>query len=167
MKQLFFAAALLVSATSFATTGIKSYVVTKATFAASHVVNPGRGNVVLNYDTSTITLEVQKLTPCKPGQLCSQIAYMPLFVELPITSIETDSCGIRRVTASKDQRPVDGDLQTITVIDPSEMTCQTFVAVLPEATYETNYVDRRNGKDVVDTSKMTLQELKKIIFVAQ
>jgi hypothetical protein len=167
MKQLFVAAALLVSATSFAATGIHNYVVTESKFAPSHVAHPGHGVVTLNYDNSTIKLVVEKVTPCTPGGLCSQVKLAPLTAELTITSIETDSCGIHRVIAKHDMRPVDGQLEQITVIDPSEMTCKTFVAVLPEATYLTTFVNRRTGKDVTDTSKMTLQETSKMTFTAQ
>lgn len=167
MKQLFFTAALLVSATSFAATGIHNYVVTEATFAPSHVTNPGHAAVTLNYDNGTVKMVVERLAPCSAAGFCAPVMLSPLIVELKIASIETDSCGIHRVIAKEDMRPVDGALEQITVIDPSELTCQTFVAVLPEATYLTSFVDRLHGTDVTDTSKMILRDTAKMTFTAQ
>jgi len=162
MKSLFFASVLLVSLTSLAMDdaatpqGVLSFTVKSAEFSPNHVQNPGAAFLEVNYTDSTVTLTVQKKRICGPGGICAQFIPVPLVITLPITGIEVDSCNVKHITALKDSRPVDGALQKFTVLEPSQITCKTFVEVLPEATYETHHTSRVNGGDVVDVSQMSL-----------
>lgn len=160
MKQLFFAAVLALSAGSFAanshiSTGTLQYKVTSGDYSPAHLANPGAGTLTVDYVASKVTLQVEDKPACKPGMACPQ--YIRIFkVELPITAIETDGCGIDHITASHDQRPVDGSLKKITVSDTRNMTCR--MLAFPTAEYETKYFDRMGGKEVTNISKMKLQE---------
>jgi hypothetical protein len=161
MKKLLLIAGLFLASTTYAAsnfTGTVELNVVNATYAPAHAMNPGKGSLTLNYDKHTVRLMVVRNgNPCPAGMLCTLEMPAPLIVELPITSIDVDSCGIKHVVARKDLRPVDGALEQITVSDStSKLTCLTFVQGVPEATYETRYFNRRTGQEVVDQSKMVL-----------
>lgn len=164
MKQLLFAVTVFAAAVSFAdSSSVKEnytriFEVTSAKYAKNHIVNPGQGNIALDYVNQSVTLTIQKLSGCKT-LICPKNMMMPLVVTVPITSITTDSCGIHTVTAQIDERPVDGGLKQIVILDPSEITCQTFVEVLPKAKYVTKHYDRFDSKQVVSTSKMVLKDI--------
>lgn len=163
MKNIIFVAALLLSATSFAKSqkpaGVIEFAVTKAVFSKAHISNPGAATITVDYSNSKARLMVVSESTCPVGMACAIAMPAPLIVELPITSVESDDCGIVTVTAQQDSRPVDGSLQELKVTDASQMTCKTFIAVFSEAHYKTSYYDRRNGKKVEDVSKMTLAKV--------
>ena len=136
--------------------GVLQYKVIQAKYASVHVQNATRANLVLNYDKSEVSLNIEVAFHCPGGNICAQVMPVPVQVELPIISIKTDGCGIRIVTAQLDRRASDGDLQQIKISDPSQMTCRTFLAVQPKATYTTTYFDRLDGKTVTEQSTMLL-----------
>lgn len=162
MKNLFLAITFLIGAVSTAAEstekaqGVLQYKVTEAKYASVHVQNATRAQLVLNYDKSEVSLNIKVAFDCPDGRICAQVMPVPVQVELPIVSVQTDMCGIRTVTAMRDSRPVDGELQQIKIIDPSKMTCRTFVAVQPKATYVTSYFDRLDGVTVTNKSTMLL-----------
>ena len=164
MKNLFLAITLLIGAFSIAAEpasapkaqGVLQYKVTEAKYASVHVQNATRAELVLNYDKLEVSLNIKVAFHCPDGRICAQVMPVPVQIELPIVGIETDMCGIRTVTAMLDDRPADGELQQIKIIDPSKMTCRTFVAVQPKATYVTSFYDRLDGKTVTNKSTMLL-----------
>lgn len=162
MKNLFLAITLLIGAVSTAAEaekkaqGVLQYNVTGAKYASVHVQNASRAQLVLNFDKAEVSLNIKVAFNCPDGRVCAQVMPVPVQVELPIVSIVTDMCGIRTVTAEFDNRVADGELQQIKVTDPSQMTCRTFVAVQPKATYVTSYFDRLDGKTVTNKSTMLL-----------
>jgi len=160
MKKIVMLALFSVSAVAFAAQqksgqGILEYKVTSAKYAKGHVLNPQDGMLTLDYTNQKVRLVVTEKTICAKGMMCAQMI-KTLTVDLPITGVETDNCGIRHVVAAQDQRPVDGIMQKLTVSDPSDMTCKTFVAVTPNASYESAYVNRKDGKSVQEISTMEL-----------
>lgn len=161
MKSLFFTAAILLSATVFAQneklSGLREFNIVKSDFAASHAAETGDGSLTIDFTKSSVKLFVTRKHTCPPNMMCAQFMPAPLIVELPITSLKTDSCGIHTIVAREDKRPVDGSLSVMTIKDATDMTCKTLVAVANEASYQTSYVDRVKGKDVTATSKMILQ----------
>ncbi len=136
--------------------GVLQYKVTEAKYASVHVQNATRAQLVLNYDKLEVSLNIKVAFHCPDGRICAQVMPVPVQVKLPIVSVQTDLCGIRTVTALLDGRPVDGELQQIKIIDPSNMTCRTFVAVQPKATYVTSFYDRIDGITVTNQSTMLL-----------
>lgn len=172
MKSLLLAITFLLgmvtSAAEFAqkAQGVLEYKVTQARYASVHVQNASRASLVLNYDKSEVFLNIEVAFHCPDGRICAQVMPVSIQVALPIISIKTDNCGIRTVTAQLDRRASDGDLQQIKISDPSEMTCRTFVAVQPKATYTTIYVDRFDGNTITDQSTMLLA-LKSINITTQ
>lgn len=162
MKNLFLTITFLIGAISTAAEsakkaqGVLQYKVTEAKYAFVHVQNATRAQLILNYDNLEVSLNIKVAFHCPDGRICAQVMPVPIQVELPIIDIETDMCGIRTVTAMLDGRPADGELQQIKIIDPSKMTCRTFVAVQPKATYVTSFYDRLDGKTVTNKSTMLL-----------
>lgn len=168
MKNIIFAATMLITAVSFAKTvkpsGIVEYKVKEATYSSEHVQNATRAKLVLNYDKSTLALSIQVAFHCPEGRICAQVMPVPVQIELPIVAVTNDGCGIRSVTAKLDKRPADGSLQLIRVTDTSNMLCK--ILVEPTATYITSYYDRANGKIVTDESKMLLALIVKAAGIA-
>lgn len=162
MKSLFLAITFLMGAVSTAADsekkaqGVLQYKVTGAKYASAHVQNATRAQLVLNYDKAEVSLNIKVAFNCPDGRVCAQVMPVPVQVELPIISIDTDMCGIRTVLAELDNRPADGELQQIKIVDPSQITCRTFVAVQPKATYITSYYDRLDGQTVTNKSTMLL-----------
>ncbi len=160
MKKLLFTASLFMSAAAMAVSlkpiATSEFVVTSAIYAPNHVTNAGAGKLTVDYANKKMRLVVEREMTCPENMKCAAVMPAPLVIELPITSVQTDSCGIHHVTAKRDMRPADGNLQQLTVDDSAAMTCKTLVAVIPEAQYMTSYYDRRGGKEVKDISKMTL-----------
>lgn len=159
MKQFVLLTILSVGAIAFAkpqkSAGVLEFEIKSAQYAQSHVQDALNGQITLNYTEKKVNLYVREKSKCPSNMFCAQVV-KALSVELPITSIETDDCGVRHVTALKDERPVDGIMQKITVSDPTKMTCRTFAPVFPKATYETAFVDRLKGKTVKAVSTMDL-----------
>lgn len=162
MKNLFLAVTFLIGAVSTASESVKrpqgvlQYKITEAKYASVHVQNATRAQLVLNYDLSEVSLNIKVAFHCPDGRICAQVMPVPVQVHLPIVSVHTDLCGIRTVTAMLDDRLVDGMLQQIRITDPSKMTCRTFIAVHPKATYVTSFYDRNDGKTVTNQSTMIL-----------
>ena len=161
MKQIFFTATLLISlmaaAGSDSPTGARNFKITSATFDPVHIEHPGQGTLSIDYEAGLVTLDVVRAINCPAGRMCIQVMPMPLSIELPITSIKTDDCGIHHVVASVDMRPADGELQQLSVDDPSDLTCQTLVAVIPQAQYLTASYSRINSEPVKNVSTMRLE----------
>lgn len=87
------------------------------------------GNIEIDFLDNTVTLRLQPAMPnCE--HICIQMMPGPIEISLPIVSIESDRCGNIFYTALQDQRPVDGNKETIQVIDHRLNRCPTF-AILP------------------------------------
>ena len=121
MKQILFVAALILSAASFARTQmpapVSEFLVTKAEYSKAHIGAPGAGTVSVDYSMSEVRLVVLSESNCTTGMVCTAQMPASLTVQLPIKSIETDSCGIQTIKAELDSRPADGYLQQLTVTD--------------------------------------------------
>jgi hypothetical protein len=160
MKSFFFAAILAAGSLALANqdhTRLSNIV--NPQFSESHLTGKVSGTVEVNYAEKTVTMHAAGIhgADCKPGMICPQYLIIKnLNVTLPIVSIETNSCGILVVTAAKDERPVDGALQTLTVEDASHITCQTFVKYVEKATYMTSFFNRLDGKEEKVESTMDL-----------
>lgn len=161
MKLLFFTTLLLMSLLATAGTNtplaVKNFKITSANYDPAHIVRAGEGTLTVDYTAAVVRLEIVRSMFCPANKMCAQVMPMPLSVELPIKSMQTDSCGIHHVVAAVDQRPVDGDLQQLSVDDPTDITCQTFVAVIPQAQFLTSFYDRINGGVVKNVSTMQLE----------
>ncbi len=156
MKQILFAAVLALSTVSFAQqskvkTNVREFTV------SSVPVNQGQvtGTIKVDYAASMMKVDLQLAPSCRAGQMCAQILRV-FQAELPIKSVKNDTCNIHTVTALEDKRPVDGMLKKLVLTDVADMTCKTLMAVYPEATLDTAYVNRMDGKSVTETKKMVL-----------
>lgn len=86
---------------------------------------------------SVITLELNEQWECPTNLNCAMVMPEPRVIQLPLTKKYHDSCGSLVYEAAVDKRPVDGNLEIITVYDHRSNTCPTFVP-LPDThvTYE-------------------------------
>ncbi len=158
MKMFAFASALLLSTMSFASTGSHIFKIKDAKFDPKlGLKNDAPGSITVNYDEQTVYMLVARPgVPCAEDRNCPVGMPAPLIVKLPITSIKTDNCGINTVIAQKDQRPVDGILQKIQLVDATDATCQFFRAPDQPATYQSRGVNMLTGKETKTNSKMLL-----------
>ncbi len=156
MKQVLFAVILTMSAVSFAQhSKIKNDV---REFSVSSVpAGQGQvsGTIKVDYAKSMMSVNVRIAPYCAPQTMCSHVQRL-YKAELPIKSVNNDSCNIHTVTALQDKRPADGMLEKLTLKDVADITCKTLIAVSPEASLETSYVDRQNGKTITEITKMVL-----------
>jgi len=83
------------------------------------------GGFTINLEEKTISLVLNRKWFCPPNALCSMQMPAPMVIELPIISMEKDSCNIVRYIAKKDLRPVDGAMKVIRITDVTNSTCPT------------------------------------------
>lgn len=160
MKSLLLSLTVLLSSfSSFAQSseGNLEFVVTgESQFSENHVKNPGAARINVNFAESKATLTVEERYYCPPNMICATVMPAPVVVELPITAIEDAGCGIRMITASRDDRPVDGINQVLQIEDATQMTCPTFAPYKAKASYTTQVFDRMQGFEVKSESTMVI-----------
>lgn len=104
--------------------------------------------VEVNFVQDYLMIELMLPWRCPPNALCAMVMPMRGFqVENFVESV--DACGSIVYEATKDDRPVDGSYEKITVIDNRSNYCPTFRMLEPtRVEYEVKYFDRINGKAV-------------------
>lgn len=159
MKSLLLLASLVLGSAVQANVqreGVINFNVVNAEYAKSHVRSAGDATVSVNYKNSTVKLFIEERhVPCAPNMLCAAVMPSPVEIELPIVSLDVDSCGVKHVVAKRDLRPVDGALQVITVVDPTLESLCTF-PIQASATYESRFYSRMTSQEIVALSKLTL-----------
>ncbi len=96
------------------------------------------GSILINLDENMIQLVLREVVECRAGMAC--IALAPTIVdniEVKLVSQTVDSCGAVTYIGEKDQTPVDGLKQTVTVVDNRYMTCEIPVLHMTSVTYTT------------------------------
>lgn len=169
MKTFFAAAIVLAGSIAMANQGIRKYNIIGSQVSGEEKLGSAQGSIAVNYDEGTITMQTARKPKCPPNALCAQYIQFEE-VTLPIVAMKKNSCGIMVVTASKDQRPVDGLLQTLTVEDASEMTCQPFAKYVEQAVYTIQGYNMLNGKELKRTTTMDLElapEMARIFQMAE
>ena len=97
------------------------------------------GSITVDYEAKTVTLTLNHASHCPPGRFCMMMLLAPVQIELPITSVSVNACNSVAITASKDMRMVDGDLEQIVVSDNSRFNCPTLIKLVDtEAVYTTS-----------------------------
>lgn len=139
--------------------------VEKPEFALSHILRPGQGLLTIDFENQILDLEVQRLSACPIGRICSQIVQTPLRVKLPIISVESDNCGVKTIVAFQDLRDTNGKLEQIIVTDSSNIICKMLVQ--SQAVYETVQIDPYTKNEVATRSRMNLQRITKLIHINQ
>lgn len=171
MKNLIMGLALVISSLASAAVGVEKYEIVNAEFDSQHLRNAtfAYGSIEVNYEKQNLKLFAQTRFHCPPGRYCAAVMPAPLQIELPIQSVKTDVCNVKQIVASEDRRPVDGDLQQVTLTDASLSTC---LGAQPrgtdsviQATYLTNYYDRIGGKSVTSESTILLKKVSPVAAV--
>ena len=94
-----------------------------------------------------LTLEVDN---CPPGAMCIARIIEEHKFEAPVIKTTTGACGEVVVKAMRDDRPVDGSLVEISLVDNTSMTCETLAPLkMTTVNFKSKYFDRRTGKEVV------------------
>ena len=112
------------------------------------------GDISINLSTGRVKLFLVRKNNCPEGRLCMAMMPAPFMLDLPLVKTETNECNVTIYTALKDQRPVDGALQEITVIDNSRNSCPTLhhLLALPATEVEYHSVSAGFGGPVIDAT---------------
>lgn len=94
-----------------------------------------------------VTLRLDPAWSCPPNALCAMMMPPPIFLTMPIVNTIEDRCGSVITTARVDERPVDGNLAELTIVDHSNSICN-FAIAATEIEYRTSFYDRRAGHEV-------------------
>lgn len=161
MKSLFLVCALVLGSTSMAATGLRLFDVHNAKFDPSLNLDSEReAQINVDYKNQTVSLYAQhRYWKCSSGEVCMQMLPVPFSTHLKISSIASDSCGVRTVVAETDNRSANGSggYERIQMIDGSDATCLYLVDVAQEASYVTSYPSSTTGEMKVTSSKMSLK----------
>jgi hypothetical protein len=153
-----FALAFLFTFSAFAQLqGLRQFQVEKADFSPQQVQSPLSAQMNVDYSASQVTLQIQRaMPPCLKNQVCVQMMPEPMIVQLPITKIEKQNCGIFHLIAEQDLRPNDGAVSRIELEDTSSITCHTLLPTTGNASYTTSYLDHQTGQERTAVSTMTI-----------
>lgn len=106
---------------------------------------------VVRHDLGENTLELILLRKniCRPGFYCAAVMDPNFEVKLSIVSEHTTDCGSRKIVAVEDRTPVDGQRQSLVLMDHTGNHCRTRIA-LPstQVTYDTAGHFRMTGEQV-------------------
>jgi hypothetical protein len=120
----------------------------------------GTGLIVVNQTTREITLQLNRKWSCPTGHACPTVMPEPLLVTLKNLTVSHGFCGGTIYQASEDKRPVDGALQTLTVMDNTTLlpACGANDHEPTEISYETE--SGHMGGNVIEThSTFTAEKL--------
>ena len=112
------------------------------------VSNNARASVEIDRAHKTVTVQ---LNTCPVGAMC--IWAGPSY-RADLVSTTTDACGAVVYTAKTDDRPVDGSLTEITVVDYSKLRCRIYRAYKTEVELKTSYFDRLHATEVTTKSSL-------------
>jgi hypothetical protein len=115
------------------------------------------GQLHLDGPQGLIKLTLQPVMPkCDEGMACIQMMPSTQEIEVEGAVATVDHCGIVTIVASKDDRPVDGPLVTITVRDNQNNSCPTLVAMKAiDVQYEQSYYNRFESDYVTETHRFS------------
>lgn len=119
------------------------------------------GNLYIDQSSRQLRLEIHRRT-CPPFALCPADLPAPLILVLPILSTEVTPCGQRTIKAVKDERPADGALNIVTVVD--NVPARTGVRcpqhyIVPRVFHSMIYVSPRNLESVEFEALYQINEL--------
>jgi len=106
------------------------------------------GRISVNEINRTVTLFLSLRPNCAPGMMCPMYLIAKK-IELPMISGKRDQCHVVTYIAQKNELPVDGSKETLTVTDFSNNICPSFhFAAYPEAKVDhtSEYYNRLQGK---------------------
>lgn len=125
------------------------------------------GSILINARTKQLTMTIDKKNSCPPHALC----FVPPVVEYTLTyAVETDSCGAKVYSASRDLRAVDGVLISIKVRDNTQCGTISSMPFIPladtEVILETAHFDHLSGEEVKTHSTFEGEALRKTLLEA-
>ncbi len=95
------------------------------------------GRVTLDLEKEEIQILLQQPSSCPKGKYCIALAPAPIVLRLPIIDVIDDWCGSTTYIAEKDNTPVDGISETITLTDYTSLVCRIHVPFATEVQYTT------------------------------
>ncbi len=116
------------------------------------------GKVSVNPVTKIANVTLNLANNCPVGAYC--FAYIPEFkIELPITKIEKDGCGVVTYRAERNEMPVDGAKNTLVIKDTTLSVCEMFYPAATTITYDETFINRLQGQTETRHSRMTAEKL--------
>lgn len=113
--------------------------------------------VTVDYIEQTVHIFAPRMMPpCPAGMACVMMMPAPYSITLPITNMTEDNCGIKKVVATVDKRPVDGLMTKVTLTDATETSCMFVRAPDQKLQMTEKFVNRQNGKTVTNVAKLNL-----------
>ncbi len=109
---------------------VKHFQIDEFLMDPKHIPSVGRpdgGSLEVNFAQSHLSLVINFAYYCAPGLVCIELFPAPLSVELDDVKVKDLGCGSVEYTATRDLRPVDGPLQTLTVTDHTARVCDDFI----------------------------------------
>lgn len=109
-----------------------------------------QSDIVIDFRNDFISLNFILPWNCPPNALCSLVAPMRTF-KIDYLTFETSECNIVTYQAEKDDRPVDGSYEKITVRDFSRNTCphiMVYPYIETSIEFEQKYIDRMQGEEI-------------------
>ena len=120
-----------------------------------------QSDIKIDFRNDKIVLNFVLPWTCPINALCAFVMPFRQF-EVEYLEFETDECNITTYTAERDDRPVDGAFEKITVRDYSRMTCphiMVYPFVNTSIEFEQKFYDRINGKEVQLKHHFTAEKL--------
>ncbi|OQW55117.1 MAG: hypothetical protein A4S09_16965 [Proteobacteria bacterium SG_bin7] len=122
------------------------------------------GSIVVDQFTKTITLQLDRKWYCPPGALCSMVMPAPIIIKLPLVSVTNGACNSLIFEARRDQRPVDGNLTVLSVVDNSRFNCPSLHPVEPTEVHLETVSAGMDGHVVKTHSSFTAEKLRPTSF---
>lgn len=96
------------------------------------------GNVTVDKARRKVTLVLDRKFHCPMGRYCAMVMPAPIFVEVPLVSVQRDRCGSVVYTAVEDRRSQQGGMSLITLSDNTGNRCPSLrMRADTEIVYET------------------------------
>ncbi|MBI2519717.1 MAG: hypothetical protein HYV97_04850 [Bdellovibrio sp.] len=116
------------------------------------------GKVAVNPVSKVASVTLNLADNCPVNAYC--LVYIPEFkIELPITNISKDRCGVITYVAEKNMMPVDGAYKKLVIKDTSFSICEMFYAAATMISYEETFVNRIEHRTEKHYSRMTAEKL--------
>ena len=107
----------------------------------------------------SIGLTLNPAFDCTAGKMCIMMMPIPVNMQFPVIEESQNECGIKTFVAVNSARTNEGNSIRVTVIDNTQNTCPTFVALAPtELIYETQNLDASKvTQSVMTGAKLEIQ----------
>ena len=116
------------------------------------------GTLTVNPISKVASLTFNLANTCPPNAFC--LIYIPEFkIQLPITKISKDRCGVVTYVAERNMMPADGAHEKLVIKDTSFSVCEMFYPSATIISYDETFVNRIEHRTETRHSQMTAEKL--------